>query len=76
MNSIKEKTRKIQNLSNTRTVKRINQISKSFSTAGPNQRGKMLQQLAGEINRTKDVAVKGWLVKFDSILRAKMEVAK
>lgn len=75
MQSINQNKRKIQNLSNTRTVKRIKQISRSFSTSGPGQRDKMLQQLNGEIDRTKDTAVKNWLIKFDGILR-QMEAAK
>lgn len=73
MNNLQQNKRKIQNLSNTRTVKRINQISKSFSTAGPGQRDKLLQQLSSEINRTKETAVKNWLIRFDGILR-QMEV--
>ena len=74
MNSIKQKPN-IQNLQNKQTIKNINKITKSFRSAGPNQRVKMLKVLASEINTTQNNAVKNWLVKFDTILRS-LEAAK
>lgn len=75
MKSIKENTRKLQNLDNSQTVKRINRMTKTFRNAGSGQRERMLKTLAVEINSTQNNAVKNWLLRFDQILRG-MEVAK
>lgn len=74
-NNINQNTRKLQNLDNKQTVKRINRMTKTFRNAGSGQRERMLKTLATEINSTQNNAVRNWLVKFDTILRS-MEVAK
>lgn len=64
MKNIAQKT-----LQQNESVRRINQITKTFRSANGGNRARMLETLSIEINQIQDSAVKNWLIKFNSILR-------
>lgn len=52
------------------TAQRIERITRSFKTSSKGNQAQMLERLKYEASFTQDLAVRNWLIRFESNLKA------